>query len=50
MNEPTGAAPLNPFAGMAIGLHNHTPDDVCDDTCSFYPAVSNEVIVSEDNE
>ena len=31
--------PPNPFMGMAMGLHNHTPDDECDDTCTFYPAV-----------
>ena len=29
---------LHPFAGMATGLHNHTPDAECDDTCTDYPA------------
>lgn len=28
---------LNPFRGMAMGLHNHVPDDECTDDCSFYP-------------
>lgn len=28
----------SPWAGMAMGLHSHTPDDECDDTCTFYPA------------
>lgn len=28
----------NPWAGMAIGLHNHVADHPCDETCTFYPA------------
>lgn len=28
----------NPFKGMAMGLHNHTANDECNETCSFYPA------------
>lgn len=33
----------NPFRGMAMGLHNHTANDECDETCSFYPAPAAEL-------
>lgn len=30
-------ADLNPWAGAAVfGLHNHTTDEACDETCTVY--------------
>ncbi|AGT14006.1 hypothetical protein PHELEMICH_92 [Mycobacterium phage Phelemich] len=30
----------SPWKGMALGLHDHAPDEPCEATCTFYPAVT----------
>ena len=30
--------PVNPYAGMALSLHNHTAEEAGRDDCTYYPA------------